>query len=120
MFTDETILTFGKYKFTKLGKVPAEFLIRQFDNKQFFGNLEFKEYLELNIERIRTKQTELHTEIIEQENICDKFVYASEKIAKQSLRDINQVQQKHKKPVRAYECDKCGGWHLTSKTEWKQ
>lgn len=49
-----------------------------------------------------------------------KFVFASEKIAKQELKRIRQLyankkeKEEKKIPVRAYYCEVCGGWHLTS------
>ena len=52
----------------------------------------------------------------------DKIVFASEKEAKQEIRRIRVLEQVNKKPVRAYECEKCGGWHTTSLPfeEWEK
>ncbi len=44
---------------------------------------------------------------------CDKISYPNEKEAKFKLKVIRDSNQKHNKPVRAYECEVCGGWHLT-------
>ncbi len=44
----------------------------------------------------------------------DKVIYPSEKDAKHEINKIKSYMQGGKKPERAYECEKCGGWHLTS------
>src|SRR4051812_3353833 len=98
MYTDETILTVGKHKFTALCRVPAQYLLRlhQFGS---FQNAELKEYIESNLEKL----------ILKKEGIilpppfefpCRKIAYANEKDAKYVLSQISKVQQQHKKPVR--------------------
>jgi hypothetical protein len=44
----------------------------------------------------------------------NKIILISEKEAKAELRRIQNLDNHDKKPTRAYECEKCGGWHLTS------
>lgn len=57
-------------------------------------------------------------------NICKtgKVIYLTKKIAREALAQIRQTEQSHKKPVRSYECDECGWWHLTSLPieDWKK
>lgn len=112
MYTDDTLLTFGKYKFVRLSRVPPEYLLKMYENKGYV-NPELKEYIESNVEKIIARRDGIiPTPNIER--VCEKLTFASEKIAKANLRDIATVKQEHKKPVRVYECEKCGGWHLTS------
>ena len=119
MYTDDTLLTFGKYKFTKLCRVPADYLYALYKNKSYYND-ELKEYIINNLENI----------ILRMEGIlqsppldfpCEKISYSKEKDAKQVLQKINVLEQVHKKPIRTYECEKCGQWHLTSLSleEWK-
>ncbi len=120
MYTDDTILTVGKYKFVRLSRVPPEYLIERYERKDY-SSRELKEYIEANIEKIKARQAGLipTPEIVLP---CEKITYASEKIAKASLHFIEALKQEHKKPVRAYECKICGGWHLTSISyeEWEK
>lgn len=113
MYTDETILTFGKHKFTKLCRVPAEYLLKLHENRSY-ANAEIKEYIEQNLEKLIQKRFGIISPP-PFEFPCRKITYANEKDAKYVLKQISQVQQQHKKPVRHYQCDDCGGWHLTSK-----
>lgn len=48
--------------------------------------------------------------------LCHKYTYVSKKEADYILDRIAEKPQSHKKPVRSYECPKCGGWHHTSMT----
>lgn len=108
MYTDNTILTFGKYKFTKLCRVPILYLTNIYNNKSI-SDKEFLLYIENRLKgRIVIEKNEI---------TCQKFPLFSEKLAKEHLKRIaNEKSKGNKKPIRAYECQKCGGWHLTSKT----
>ncbi|NCS99939.1 hypothetical protein GW765_03080 [Candidatus Parcubacteria bacterium] len=57
-------------------------------------------------------------------DICEsgKIPYLSKSEARTALRNINAIDQEHKKPIRSYECDKCNWWHLTSLPidKWKK
>lgn len=52
------------------------------------------------------------TEILQE--ICGKVIYQSKSAAKTALKDIRVTKQNHRKPIRSYECEKCGFWHHTS------
>ncbi|HLF51889.1 hypothetical protein [Flavobacterium sp.] len=106
--TDNSILTIGKHKFKLLKNVPKEYLITIYENQNPFCPYLLK-YVNKNIEQIKHKVAQI------EEPICSKQAYFNEKIAKQILFEINNQTQKHKKPIRVYECDKCGNYHLTSK-----
>lgn len=49
--------------------------------------------------------------------LCAKITYPNKVEAKFELKNIRECKQKHKKPIRAYECPICSGWHLTSKPD---
>lgn len=53
-YTDETILTFGKYEGFKLTNVPADYLLYLYDNKKSFGKLH--EYIIENIDILRLEK----------------------------------------------------------------
>lgn len=46
---------------------------------------------------------------------CDKESFESEKSADKKLKKIWAMPNKGKKPIRSYQCEKCGKYHLTSK-----
>lgn len=46
--------------------------------------------------------------------VCVKERFYSEHQAQKALQRIEARQQVGRVPVRAYACDHCGGWHLTS------
>lgn len=108
MLTENSILTIGKHKFKLLKNVPKEYLFSIYEN-QNPSYPELLEYVNANIDSIKNKV------VIIENPVCKKQSYFNEKIAKQKLLEIKANPQKHKKPIRAYECDKCSNWHLTSK-----
>lgn len=46
--------------------------------------------------------------------ICHKKAYLSKKEAKAVVKSIARHSRRDKKPKRAYQCPRCGNWHLTS------
>lgn len=112
-YNDNTIMSRGKYKAWKLKDVPATFLVRIHDNGG--GNdPELKAYIAANIERLRLKAIGFEAPPIEHVPfICEKKTFATKKDAQNSLKTIRSTKTE-KKPIRAYECPKCSGWHLTS------
>ena len=111
-YTDDTILTSGKYKFTKLCRVPPDYLLDIYKHKSC-PNKELIEYIKDNLQKIMHRKS---GKIVapELKRICGKMSFLSEKDAKFKINKIRDVEQEDKKPIRAYECEKCGGWHLTS------
>ena len=125
MYTDETILTWGEHKFTSLCRVPADYLLKLYYNHH--QDKELMKYVEDNLEKIiARKEGRLKAPPIgldfkvkgeKVQIICpdtNKIVLISEKAAKAELKRIHNFKNHDKKPTRAYECEKCGGWHLTS------
>lgn len=46
---------------------------------------------------------------------CDKIAYRSKENAIGHLHKIQSTEKDHKIPVRAYQCNECKRWHLTSR-----
>ena len=114
MYTEETILTFGKYKFQRIKNVPLHYLQKMYDNPNGCPDAELVDFLKthpgilLNIIRDEAPPPDF---------ICSKITYPSEAEAKFHLRNIKNRGGDHKKPYRAYECPDCSGWHLTSQED---
>ena len=111
-YTDDTILTYGQHKFTKLCRVPPDYLLNVLKNRP--SDTALCEYVRENIERIIQRRDGL-IPTPQIRPTCDKFVYLTKKEANAFLAKIADVEQYHKKPVRSYECEFCGFWHTTSR-----
>lgn len=112
-YTDTTVLLFGPHKFTALSRVPAGYLLSLLKTKRAHPK-PLIEYIEKNIDVITAR----HQGLIKPPPIfrCPKGIYVSKKEANAFLDKIKNTSQYHKKPIRSYECAKCGYWHVTSKT----
>lgn len=111
-YTDNTIITKGKYKFTKLCRVPPQYLIDLFNHGDK-TDPELYDYVKENAVQILLR---LNGQLRTPKFItCQKITFPTQKDAKKELRRIAETKSKTK-PQREYECVKCGGWHLTSKT----
>lgn len=132
MYTDNTLLTWGPHKFTKLCRVPADYLMDIYNKKTHDKQL--TQYIKDNFEKIKARlegkitapELDLSFRLTKTgiQLLCqgtDKIIFPSEKEAKQEIKRISYMEQKQKKPQRAYECATCGGWHLTSISfeEWQ-
>lgn len=129
MLTSDSIIKFGKYKGIKQLKEISNGYLEQFYNSHLGQDCEespdlkeLMEYIEIIIgfKKIGKNQpsqweTALTTAI---KNSCPKEFFINESDAKYRLDYIRKMKVKHngknKIPVRAYECEKCGYWHLTS------
>ena len=49
--------------------------------------------------------------------ICTKSRYASEKMALIDIKRFAKESTRKEIPIRAYHCDKCNSWHLTSRPD---
>lgn len=108
---DDTLFPSGEYRFTRMSKVPADYLLN-FSGKKANLPKPFREYIKANLEAITMRVNA--NDIDPVEFICNKVVYASKIIAKIALTRISAIKQDNKKPIRSYECEYCSGWHLTS------
>lgn len=112
MYTDDTLLTHGKYKFIALCRIPAKYLLNVYNSKNPTDK-DLNEYIERNLDIIKARQNGLITSPVLKVT-CEKIIYISKKEAKLEINRIKLKVQENKKPIRTYECEKCGGWHLTS------
>jgi hypothetical protein len=112
MYTESTMILKGKYKFVRVSRVPDEYLLRIYSQKDK-SDKELFAYATLNIDAIK-ERIEKGITIPELAQPCDKITFYSEKDAKAEINRIKAREQENKKPVRAYQCDVCGAWHLTS------
>ncbi len=130
---DNSIIIFGKYKGKKISTLPTTYLMGLYGT--FKSNNEYpplvtylKEFL--NIKEVPKQIAKIVKDVEEKSSIIiikqfrnktemfctveNKIMYATEKDAKTELRRIANTDSP-KKPIRSYECNSCGGFHLTSK-----
>ena len=120
MYSDETIILFGKYKGYKLKSLPKDYLLQIYTNKALDSRL--LTYIKDNMDRIKSRTNEIGSkfEVLSSKEIrssytgCSKIGYINKKEANFSLRNIQQNAKTDKVPVRSYECEICGAWHHTS------
>ena len=117
-YTDDSIIMFGKYKYRNLIRVPAQYLLNM--SKSNCNDKELLIYIRDNKDKISARLDDVDAEAPRPRE-CKKFSYPSEKDAKYEIKKIRGREQEYKKPVRAYECEVCGCWHLTSiaHEDWK-
>ena len=117
MYTEESILRYGKYRSYRLADVPKEYLYQVFVSK-IFPDKAFVEYLETNKERFGffiEKKSGKAPQPRKKKWTCDKVAYPTEQWARQA---IDLIQRHPRGPKRGrrrcYYCEHCGLWHLTS------
>jgi uncharacterized protein (DUF3820 family)/uncharacterized protein YlaI len=117
MYTDETVLDYGKYKGKALKDIPKQYFVNTYRSGGD-DHAALKEYIEANKEMfpelaiyfLKNSATPLVT------FICDKRTYPTKKAAIDSI--VKPTSKTSKPvPIRAYECPDCSGWHLTSKPD---
>ena len=111
-YNDKTILTGGKFKFIELGRADPSLLIEIFESKNK-GNISLFKYVEKNLESIRERLNKNP----EEQSDCKKVKYVSREVAVSHIKWISKNSKNEKVPVRAYECDKCTSWHITSQSK---
>ena len=114
-YTDNSILTFGIHKFTALCRVPPEYLIEL--HTQNYPDNDLLKYIEENMELIKARLVG-ELPIPKLDFPCNKISYPTKKVAQDHLRRMESFNFKHKIPTRAYFCDRCGQWHLTSQEKY--
>lgn len=120
MYTDDTILTWGRYKFTALKRIPASWLLSKHKSKGIH-DMVLVEWVADNFERLKEREErEKKGEKPEELPLpCTKNTYSSEEQAKKHLKEIRRYAESHEQknhiPVRAYPCPFCKGWHLSSR-----
>ena len=110
-YTDDTLLMFGPHKFKRLANVPAQYLL----NRAACGCQDklLAEYIIQNqkslFERAKTEKD------VVKNATCNKIAFENMESAEKRMYEIQSEPGDHTKPKRAYWCDKCGLYHLTSK-----
>ena len=133
LYDDNTRMPIGFSKGKKLSELKAEALLKY--SNENAQNIDFDLYLYVqeNLSRIqgqyRMEQKELHNRYLFNQGIvtfkCAKKTFATRKLAMEAIVKIPRKTkdgEEKKRPIRAYECRHCSGWHLTSKTveEYKE
>lgn len=125
-YTADTVLRIGRQKRKKLGEFTSDYLLQVY--KSAHPDKDLIEYIKLYIlpavKQVKdapknTFENEIGVRLYGNRTalVCkdsDKIIFVSEKDAKHEIRRIQNLKQTNKKPSRAYERQKCGGWHLTS------
>lgn len=114
MYTEDTVLNYGSYRGKMIKDLPTEYIINVYKT----GGKEhskLKEYIGDNISKYAALILYTHNK----EPVpfkCEKRTYPTKKAAMDSIVKSKSKTDK-KVPIRAYECDTCSGWHLTSKPD---
>src|SRR3989344_688069 len=124
VYDDQTLISLGENKFINLGKAPPGHLFELYDKekKKKEPDKAFLNYFEKNKEKIKERLKRKEPEIEFILSFCKKEIFPSKRAANNELKRIKSQKSKHKKPVRSYECERCGWWHLTSLSieEWQK
>lgn len=118
-YDDGTVLMWGPHKFTRVSRIPADYLLSL--NKANSHDKLLLGYIEANKEKLESiYHGEIPAPKISEK--CEKQLFVSQKEAKNELKRIRKLSQTHLKPKREYQCPKCCGWHLTSLSlkEWER
>lgn len=118
MYTEDTVLSYGKYKGKMIKDIPKDYMI----NVHITGgeeHAELKKYIEANLDKYPglpflswfNKKSYVMVTLK-----CTKRTYPTKKSAMDSIVKPKSKTDK-KAPIRAYECPICSGWHLTSKPD---
>lgn len=117
MYSDDTLMPFGKYELHPLKHIPNSYLI----NLWVSNGKSIKERDEALYEWMEKKIAPLTIKPPKEPLvtfICSKETYATEADARFRLKTIRNRNTKSSKiPIRIYECPNCSGWHLTSKED---
>jgi hypothetical protein len=110
------IIPFGKHRNKPLKELPKEYLVELYRHEDLMTKWpELKLYIEATYPLILPIPSLKSHEYKYEPIPCEKNAYVDEDAAKKALKLIKQDKRDHKKPNRAYQCEICGFWHLTSK-----
>lgn len=109
-YNDTSVLTQGKYKYIPLKEIDAEHLLKLYKNG-CNGDKALRKYIEDNYEAIGTR---VGVSVDRSSPTCTKKSYIDKKAANAHIKWIQNTNKESYVPVRAYQCDKCTSWHITS------
>ena len=113
-YTEDTVLTYGKYKLIPLKNVPPKYLYAILTNKSHDPLL--NAYVEKHQEEIKKN----HFKVLQAGPVkfkCSKETFATEALAKERVKAFkSRTFASGVKPHRVYYCSKCSGWHHTSQS----
>lgn len=137
LYDENSVVRTGTHQGKRLYQLKADALLKF--NNEVAKNIDFDLYLYVqeNLNRIqgqyRMEQKESHTRFLSLKGNqgiitfkCSKKTFATRKMAMEAIvknpRKTKDGDAERKRPIRAYECRNCSGWHLTSKTveEYKE
>lgn len=106
-------MPFGKHEGTAIEKVPSIYLARLYKSNPDMMDKHpvIKQYIETNFSFLLFINKPIGP-------ICDTFkvAFLDNNSAKAALKRIKRdPDQRNTTPVRYYECERCGFWHLTSR-----
>lgn len=112
MDATKLIMPFGKHKGWALEKVPGIYLARLYRSQPDMMDIHqtVKQFIETNLSALLFTGKPIGP-------ICDtlKVAFVDKVAADKELKRIRRDPRKHKKPIRSYECERCGLWHHTSR-----
>jgi len=112
IYTETSLLTIeGKHKYKMLCNVPSGYLINLYQRPNKTGDPSLDVYIKDNLLKLSTQSHLKAAPPV----LCSKLRFTTEEEAIHALNQIKEAEQQHKKPFRAYKCDKCFLWHLSSK-----
>lgn len=118
MYTDETILDYGKYRNKKIKDIPKDYFVNVFITGGD-QHVELKKYIEANLDKFpgltMLAWFDKKQDVMVQFK-CNKRTYPTKKSAMDSI-VAPTTKSSRPVPIRAYECPECSGWHLTSKPD---
>lgn len=111
----EYVLTEGRHAGSPLYKVPKNYLFAMLAGH--YPDEDLRKWLRRNMGAVLERQA-LPEEIREEKaEECGKIKYINKATAVSHMRWLHENSKSKILPVRAYECDKCTAWHLTSKEQ---
>lgn len=113
------MMPFGKYRNWPLIHIPPEYFHEIYRTKPDFMEKypSIKLYIEQNHPIPKPEYNPIPDPALELKPLCptNKHCFIDEEMALKVLKDITKRDQKHDKPIRAYQCEFCGYWHHTKK-----
>lgn len=119
MYSEDSILRYGKYRSYRLAEVPASYLQAVYLSRSW-PDPDLYAYVESHAEQIgvstivedQKRKKQPGPASPRRKKFCDKVAYPTEQWARQALDAMNVRSRRFR--MRCYYCDQCNLWHLTS------